>query len=264
MKIASFDIGVKNLALCVLDNCTGAIIQWELFSLPSIVDKIPQTLITEFRENNHILSSDIVLVEKQPGKNKTMLRVEAYITMLMNSMGCRCILCSPKQKLSNANGCNFKGKSRECYSLRKRASIMLTSQYLDETNLINHKFLATYKKSAKKDDLADSLLQALSYKNPWSPSVSPVPDSLTPGISASTGPSLDMKTRILLQTRARAPTALQTKRCRYSISNIVHFWKANPSKDAFMKALQSVPGLQKCLCEQFESADHFINAICSI
>ena len=73
MKIVSFDVGVKNLSFCIVDE-KEKIIKWENINLsdsPIRGDK-QIALICELDNRPFLLDADIILIEKQPRFNPTM------------------------------------------------------------------------------------------------------------------------------------------------------------------------------------------------
>lgn len=244
MRIGSLDVGVTNLALCILDTERGSIDEWRLFSLPKQVEQIPRALLALFSSDLSLETLDAVLIEKQPGKNKTMVRVEAYLYMLFTSLKCNVKLYSARNKLANSDVC-FRGRSRDSYKLRKRASIMLTRKYLNDTKTVNPTRLAEFEASTKKDDLADSLLQALSYGG--CVQFNAIGADQTPDTRVS-------RTDVLVNARPRAPTAGQSKKGQYSMSNILHFWKTSRLDPCeFEVLLTSTKGLADSINRYFGS-----------
>ena len=73
--------------------------------------------------------------------------------------GKRCVDYSSRHKLAGVLD-----RSVNTYTARKRASVLATSKFLEESQA-DETVRAIWRSSKKKDDLGDALLQACSYKN---------------------------------------------------------------------------------------------------
>ena len=122
-------------------------------------------LVKELDKYEHMLDVDHVVIEKQPAKNNKMRIMEHLLTSYFvikgvnsnNSKIQKVKVYSAKFKLGSST---FKGKQN--YSARKKLAVTRCAEYLKETTQTSD-FLVKFEKSKKKDDLADSLLQALSF-----------------------------------------------------------------------------------------------------
>ena len=131
-----------------------------------------------------------MVIERQPGKNRKMKTVEAYLHMYFAVRGKRVVLFSPSKKLAGEDA-GMHGKSK--YHLRKKTSVILVDDLLKDER--NAAFTDFFKNSKKKDDLADCLMQGLAFFRE--------------------GPST-----IAHPVRARKPTANQERTKRYTKANI--------------------------------------------
>lgn len=166
MKIVSFDVGVKNLAYCILDEET--ILKWNVVEIVyKTNEELCIRLVEVLDKYPELLTVNRVVIEKQPSKNNKMRIVEALlnsyfvikgITVSTNPVE-KVIVYSAKHKLGSNT---MKGKSN--YRERKKLSMTRCEKYIQTTNQ-NDEFIQQYNSSKKKDDLADSLLQGLSYLN---------------------------------------------------------------------------------------------------
>ena len=106
---------------------------------------------------------DLVLVEKQPSRNCKMRIIEHILLTFFLVKGFNNVISfNPKLKLGSL-GKSVKGKQN--YSTRKKYGIIMTNRFLldyPQSSEIKN----TFNTNSKKDDLSDSLLQALSYCNP--------------------------------------------------------------------------------------------------
>jgi hypothetical protein len=185
MIYISFDIGVKNLALCILkriDN-TVTIIDWNIITLADNkkqikgVNKISEVLYYELDniigklQDIDIKYIDKVIIENQPSNLNGIMKtiqflIYGYFDLLRHwdKVVGEVILINPSLKLQNHTYTpqTFASSStdrREKYKLNKQQSIEICKQYIaDDQDLVkifmNHK---------KKDDLADTCLQTISY-----------------------------------------------------------------------------------------------------
>lgn len=245
MIITSFDVGIKNLAYCVIDTEAHRIIKWNLLC---VNDRNPCASLAKVLDNEALPPCDLVLIERQPGRNKSMLRMEAYIHMhcVARGLGSRVALYNAVHKLKDTGQEN---KGRDMYRARKKASVSLTQQYL-----LDHpqapEIQALFTSCKKKDDLADSLLQALSYE-----------DQTT-----------DIPKGPLQKITPRKPTEKQAKSGRYSPSNIAYLVREKlketlfayiPSdpRDTHRRVIADDARLRKSVERHFGTIDEGIDAL---
>ena len=192
--IVSIDVGIKNLALCALDNDT--IVLWKVVNVGYNKD-ICSAIIAEFDEFYEKIKGATVLIEKQ--MTRKMCVVEAYIEMYFRMKGFeKVIIYNASCKLSGT-GKENSGKGKGKYFARKKASIDLCKEWLEKNPQLDW-VNAIWKATAKKDDLADTLCMNLSYiKYPIESTTSVVHTS---------------------EVRARKPTLRQEGMGKYSKSNI--------------------------------------------
>lgn len=163
MSILSFDVGMKNLAYCIVDT-NGTIEDWNVEDLNnSKTSTVCENVIHHLDKHSKFQSCDTVLIEKQPSKNNQMRLIESMLHAYFIIKGKtnpessiqKVIIYSAKNKLGNST---FKGQSN--YGERKKLSIARCEYYLKETKQSQLEYFQSFK---KKDDLADCLLQALAY-----------------------------------------------------------------------------------------------------
>jgi hypothetical protein len=109
-----------------------------------------------FLENKKI---DIVIVENQIGPKA--MRMKTLQGMIMQHFIERDIPLVEEISASNKLK-EFLGNTKTTYSERKKASIKITRQILNESNFLN-KWLEPFISHKKKDDMADSFLQGRWY-----------------------------------------------------------------------------------------------------
>ena len=204
MLILSIDVGIKNLAMCLMDSGTKKIHEWEVAGVP------PQSADGLFRSlKKHVdardwvrLSPDTVLIEKQPDKNRTIKSVEHFLHTYFLCQGKDVIIWDARHKIPDVAG-----PGRAKYLERKKASIDRCRTFIEATN---PEWVHDFDKHKKKDDLADTCMQALSYidRQP----------------SASEAPVADKK------ARPRKPTENQ-KATKYSKANLAWLYANGQHKN---------------------------------
>jgi hypothetical protein len=209
MCLLSIDVGIKNLAMCLIDQTNSKVIQWDVSGVPP---KHESGLFPSLRDHLDarpwVLDAQIVLIEKQPGMNKTMKTVENFLHSycVIKNPKAETIIYDARHKVPDVVG---SGKAQ--YRKRKQAAIERCQEFLEGSEVNSH-WLPTFHASKKKDDLADTVLQALSFINRRTPkeSKSVAAKAAAPKKSAS--------------HTARKPNENQ-RATKYSVSNLVWFVK---------------------------------------
>jgi hypothetical protein len=190
MKILSFDVGIVNLAYCIVEKTenTIAIKKWEIITLEnkskfsahistSGVGELYINLIKALDERPHLLNVDVVLIEKQPSFNPKMriiagcLQTYFYIRGVIDRTEnvIRSVeFFSPKNKLkcydgpqldiTSKSGKLVKGK----YAQTKKMGVAIARTKMEEYNEPNE-MKVFFENNKKKDDLSDCYIQALTY-----------------------------------------------------------------------------------------------------
>jgi hypothetical protein len=167
--LTSFDIGIVNMAYCMLDTLTSDILYWEVFSLCN-TNEIENTmdLVRKMDERPWILESDVILLEKQPSINPKMrIMAESLRSYLIlrglidNNKKFELINYSPRYKLKCYDGPVPEYKLASEYAIRKKTSIFHCNELLK--NQPKHAMEIFTESQSKKDDLSDCFLQGLSY-----------------------------------------------------------------------------------------------------
>lgn len=158
--ILSIDVGIKNLAMCQIDEHTNIIHNWDVSGIPpEHSDGLYPCLKRHLDERPWVLESSVILIEKQPGQNKKMKSVENFIHayFVIKVPAAETIIYDARHKVPDVVGT---GKVR--YRQRKATAVSRCKDFLPDKN--SH-WIDTFNKSKKKDDLADTVLQALSFIN---------------------------------------------------------------------------------------------------
>lgn len=230
--ILSIDVGIKNLAMCLLDpSNNNNIVEWEVGDVPpESTDGLYRALCRHLDSREWLLQARTVLIEKQPYKNKRMKMVEHFLHayFIIKIQGGEVIEYDARHKIPDVVGA---GKAQ--YKKRKQTSIIRCGEFLESCD-INKKWIDTFKKSKKKDDLADTVMQALSYVN-------------RRVVSRST----EKKT-----VKSRKPTENQ-KETKYSIPNLVWLVKQEKDPQVLMKDKRFVKDLKR----YFSSLEELIKAM---
>ena len=217
--ILSIDVGIRNLAMCQFNESSNLVVQWDVSGVPpEHRDGIYVSLRKHLDERPWILDSDIILIEKQPDRNKKMKMVEHFLHayFVIKAPKSETIIYDAKFKIPDVVG---PGKAQ--YMKRKKVSIERCEAFLrgDDTN--KH-WIETFMKSKKKDDLADTVMQAISFTKRVEPK---------------------KKEKIVKKLVPRKPNENQ-KRTKYSKCNLAYIYKNSPECEClennkrFMKDLK--------------------------
>lgn len=176
VKYISFDIGIVNLAYCYANE--DEILDWGVFDIKGkdvtdTSEKCIQILSDVFSNTEY----DIVLIENQPvQKNPKMKTIQILVysfflcEKVIRKKDIKIYFVSANNKNKYANKYDIDIVCASKYTQNKKKAIECTKIVLKDN--IYYDFFMKHK---KKDDLADSYLQILSYIN-HTP-VLPKPDS---------------------------------------------------------------------------------------
>ena len=187
--LLSIDVGIKNLAMCMLDHRT--IRRWEVAGVPPESDDgLYRQLCDHLDRREWLSDSTTVIIEKQPDRNRKMKTVENFLHAYFVIKGKPVVIWDAKYKIPD-----IVGPGKEQYRRRKAASVERCRKFLQDTAQTD--WLRHFEASTKKDDLADTVMQALSYQP---------------------------KERIETKKSARRPTPNQ-KETKYSKANLAWLYK---------------------------------------
>ena len=161
--ILNIDVGIKNLAMCLLDeDRENLVVEWDVSGVPpQHKDGVYVSLRKHLDERPWVLNAKTILIEKQPDRNKKMVSVMHFLHayFIIKNPDAETILYDARHKIPDVAG---PGKAQ--YNKRKKVSIERCEAFI-RNGPINTHWLETFQKSKKKDDLADTVMQALSFVN---------------------------------------------------------------------------------------------------
>jgi hypothetical protein len=151
------------LAMCLLDDKNKNIVrEWDVSGVPpEHKDGLYVSLRDHLDTMPWVLTADTVLIEKQPDRNKKMISVMHFLHsyFIIKCPKAETILYDARHKIPDVAG---PGKAQ--YNKRKKVSIERCELFIRD-GPVNAHWLETFQKSKKKDDLADTVMQALSFVN---------------------------------------------------------------------------------------------------
>jgi hypothetical protein len=230
--LLSIDVGIKNLAMCLIDEKTQIIEEWDVSGVPpEHKEGLFPCLNRHLNSRPWVLTPKIILIEKQPGQNKKMKSVENFLHayFVIKLPESETIIYDARHKVPDVAG---SGKAR--YRQRKQTAIDRCAEFLKTG--VNTKWNPLFIKSKKKDDLADTYLQALSFINRIEPKKK----------------EKEKKKCV----KARKPTENQ-KSTKYSKSNLAWFFKNNDKTE-----LEKNKRFQKDLKRYYSDINELEKDIC--
>ena len=179
IRVASFDVGLRNMSMCLVDfnNNDFSIRKWTNLSLKgkNIADYTNET-IEKLRIHN-FGCLDYVLIEQQINRNTQMKVIshiiQSFFICEVKLPANRIIFVSPKKRIENTSlqhGTIVQSVKNELglqnvYTRNefKKISVAIASKYLLSEK---HAYWREYfKAQEKKDDYADSLVQAIAWNS---------------------------------------------------------------------------------------------------
>lgn len=169
-SVLAIDVGRKNLALCVVQpgedphGRQDTIHHWLVMSVQPTADGVADALrsagvlawLDRVRE---------VVIERQVSRNCGMMRIQNYLEMLFALQDRRVTLQDSRLKLNFAAATQFWSHGvpdKWTYYTRKKVAVNTVARFLEQVPQ-SEAIRATFERSAKKDDLADSLLHGLAF-----------------------------------------------------------------------------------------------------
>lgn len=232
--ILSIDVGIRNLAMCQFDDTSNTVIQWDVSGIPpEHKDGIYVSLRKHLDERPWILTCDTILIEKQPDRNKKMVSVMHFLHayFVIKASESDTIIYDARFKIPDVAG-----PGRAQYLKRKKTAIERCRKFLETTETNKH-WLPMFDVSKKKDDLADTVMQAISFTK----RVEPLPKS---------------KKVANKKLIPRKPNENQ-KRTKYSKSNLAYIYKNKVE----CECLENNKRFMKDLKRYYRSLDDLIKEI---
>jgi len=169
MLYLSIDVGIKNLAFIIYDSDVNNIIEWDIIELcnkdvncnkVNLID-IGIVMCNRFMEIFNNYKFDIIIIENQIGRNAIRMKsVQSMITMYFINNGYKNIYY-----WNASNKLKYYGlPCKTTYSERKKFSIEITKEQINEKYPTYNDFFFKHK---KKDDLADCFLQLIDALNKY-------------------------------------------------------------------------------------------------
>jgi hypothetical protein len=227
--ILSIDVGIRNLAICQFNETSNLVTHWDVSGIPpEHKDGVYVSLRQHLDDRPWVLESDIILIEKQPDRNKKMKMVEHFLHayFVIKAPKSETIIYDARFKIPDVVG---PGKAQ--YMKRKKVSIERCEAFLRRDDTNKH-WIETFMKSKKKDDLADTIMQAISFTKRVEPK---------------------KKVKEVKKLVPRKPNENQ-KRTKYSKSNLAWIYKNSPE----CECLENNKRFMKDLKRYYRSIDDLI------
>jgi hypothetical protein len=230
--ILSIDVGIRNLAMCLLDETTNRIVEWDVSGIPpQHEDGVYVSLRKHLDERPWTMDADIVLIEKQPDRNKKMVSVMHFLHayFVIKTPNAQTLLYDARHKIPDVAG-----PGRSQYLKRKKTAIERCKAFIHDGDT-NADWIPIFDASKKKDDLADTVMQALSYRPTATPTT---------------------KTKKSSKIIPRKPNENQ-KRTKYSKSNLAWLYKNKPE----CEVLENNKRFMKDVLRYFRNVDELVDAM---
>jgi len=220
--LLSIDCGIKNLAMCLIDPLTKKIHQWDVSGVPpKHADGIFPCMVKHLNSKPWVLEAKTVLIEKQPDRNRGMKGIENLLHTYFLVKEKDVIIWDARHKIPD-----HAGAGKAMYAKRKKASVERARTFIAGAGP-NENWVKFFDSHKKKDDLADTVMQALSF-------IEKRPSDEAP--------------KKVKKAVPRKPTDNQT-RTKYSKANLAWLVKTGAKQDARFK---------KDLARYYNSIDELI------
>jgi len=170
-------------------------------------DGVFPCLVRHLNSKNWVLGADTVVIEKQPDRNRGMKAVENLLHTYFLVANKDVVIWDARHKIPDCAG-----PGKTMYAKRKKASIERARAFIEAVGP-NRDWVSFFDAHKKKDDLADTVMQALSF-------IDKRPEPETPAKPKKAVP--------------RKPTENQT-RTKYSKANLAYIVKTGGKQDARFK-----------------------------
>jgi hypothetical protein len=179
-------------------------------------------MVKHLDEKPWVLNANTVVIEKQPDRNRGMKAIEnlLHAYFLIKNGSREVVIWDARHKIPDVAGA---GKAR--YAQRKKTSIERARKFIELAP--NQEWVPFFDAHKKKDDLADTVMQALSFIDKRPAASAPVTKKVSP----------------------RKPTENQA-RTRYSKANLAWIVKTGAKQDARFR---------KDLARYYRSVDELVS-----
>lgn len=246
MIILGIDVGRINLGVCAVDD-DRRIVRWALWESEGSRATHLWDCLRANATDDFLQGVTQVVIEQQPSKNPTMVRIMNYLEFFFVSRGFPVALQDSKHKLLYASTMpQFPEDSTDrewTYRHRKTLAVQTVAKYVRETD---QPLATVFERSKKKDDLADALLHALAYGSFGK--VAPPPPAAA---------SASAKKKVV----ARAPTDKQRRTGKLSPSNVKFLLRGCVGEEDVGRRLASDSQLARALKKHFGTVAGFRKAI---
>ena len=209
--------------MCLIDPTTRKIHAWDVSGVPPLhAEGIFPCMVRHLDEKPWVLDAHTVVIEKQPDKNRGMKGIENLLHTYFLVKKKDVVIWDARHKIPDVVGT---GKAK--YAERKKTSIERARKFIEAIGP-NRDWVAFFDAHKKKDDLADTVMQALSF-------IDKRPEA----------PEFDSEKA----KKPRKPTENQT-RTKYSKANLAWIVKTGAKQDARFK---------KDLARYYRSLDELIS-----
>jgi len=189
--------------MCLIDPKSRQIHQWDVSGVPPMhADGVFPCLVRHLNSKPWILGADTVVIEKQPDKNRSMKAVENLLHTYFLVANKDVVIWDARHKIPDCAG-----PGKTMYAKRKKASIERARAFIEAVGP-NRDWVSFFDAHKKKDDLSDTVMQALSF--------------------IDKRPESEPKKK---KTVPRKPTENQT-RTKYSKANLAYIVKTGGKQDA--------------------------------
>ena len=212
--VLSIDVGRKNLALCALRpgacprGSPDVVVHWTVTACDPTAPGVARALAAL----PWVATCDDVVIERQPNKNATMTRLQHYLEMYFAMRDVTATVQDAKHKLAFAAATPWFPTAMPdnwTYHTRKKLSVQTAAKFVEDTA---QELAPAFAAAAKKDDMADSLLQGMAFCHAVRP--------------------LELAKRTATpRVVPRRPTAAQAASAKYSRPNVVYLLARVPPGD---------------------------------
>ena len=164
--VVAIDVGIKNLAICVYDFLTNAVVHWDNVSLVPVGRYVPALNVQYVREfvyryHDMFANAAVVVIERQMRCN--MRIIEAVLQTMFFE---KCVIVNARCVKLHYN------LGTRNYKANKAKAVEWVTEYIKcnpaSFAVVNENSVANRFRSGKQDDLADALIMVMYYLDTYS------------------------------------------------------------------------------------------------